>query len=375
MPIVIQRQQTPLALPERAPNGQPESTTMLKGKHETLDAAKARLKKVSQEFESFISYYMLKSMRSTIASSEEAGPLTSGFGKETFTEMFDMELSKKMASGNSRSLSGMLYKSLERVLDAQYTGMKPEPVQYQDPLELHEPKSMPLQRTKPTNINSRMPLQAADHAAAEQLSADLVLSQPQLYPQTVSSVPSVAKKSVTYERPSPVKPQLQPVKTVAEPKEQGTPIKSTPANKSIGLDDIIEKAAHEHGLDSALIRSVITVESNGNPKAVSRAGAKGLMQLMDSVVDEYDVTDAFDPAENVTAGAAHLKRLITRFGDIKLGLAAYNAGPGNVKKYNGIPPFAETEQYVEKVLDAYSRFKSTQADPKVNSQTVDINHE
>ncbi|MGH1353131.1 MAG: lytic transglycosylase domain-containing protein [Methyloligellaceae bacterium] len=121
----------------------------------------------------------------------------------------------------------------------------------------------------------------------------------------------------------------------------------------------ISKYAYQNGLNPNFIKAVISVESCFNHKAVSRAGAMGLMQLMPATAKWLGVTDAFDSSQNLEAGARYLKQLAKRFdNDYKLALAAYNAGPGNVRKYKGIPPFSETQRYVKKVM---SRFHEYQA--------------
>ncbi|NOX38050.1 MAG: transglycosylase SLT domain-containing protein [Calditrichaeota bacterium] len=127
----------------------------------------------------------------------------------------------------------------------------------------------------------------------------------------------------------------------------GTP----PVHRLRPFEPIIEKAARTHNLNANLIRSVILAESSGNPRAVSPKGAKGLMQLMDATARELGVRNPFDPEENILAGSAYLARMLARFGgDLTLALAAYNAGPTAVEKYDGIPPFTETRLYIRKVL-------------------------
>jgi soluble lytic murein transglycosylase-like protein len=110
--------------------------------------------------------------------------------------------------------------------------------------------------------------------------------------------------------------------------------------------------AARHALDPDLVRAVIRVESGWNPRAVSRKGAMGLMQLMPATAVEYGVADPFNPDENIRAGVAYLRRLIDRFdGKMELALAAYNAGPGAVEKYNRtIPPYRETRSYVRRIV-------------------------
>lgn len=117
-------------------------------------------------------------------------------------------------------------------------------------------------------------------------------------------------------------------------------------------------AAKETLIDAALIHAVIATESRHNPKAVSNKGARGLMQLMPATAKRFNVKDRNHAGQNILAGSKYLRELLTLFnGDIKLSLAAYNAGPGAVKKYNGrIPPYQETMHYVPKVLNYYRQY-------------------
>ena len=114
---------------------------------------------------------------------------------------------------------------------------------------------------------------------------------------------------------------------------------------------IIEEASAMYGVDADLISAVIAQESAGDPRAVSRAGAKGLMQLVDSTAREMGVRRVFDPRENIHGGTRYLRTMLERHdGDERLALASYNAGLGAVRKYGGIPPYPETRNYVENVL-------------------------
>jgi soluble lytic murein transglycosylase-like protein len=119
---------------------------------------------------------------------------------------------------------------------------------------------------------------------------------------------------------------------------------------SLAYEEIIDEAAVTHDVNPALIHAVIETESAFDSRAVSSAGAQGLMQLMPALQEELGVDDPFDPRQNIFAGTRHLKRLLDRFrGNIALALASYNAGLGNVARYRGVPPFNETRAYVRKI--------------------------
>lgn len=133
----------------------------------------------------------------------------------------------------------------------------------------------------------------------------------------------------------------------------GFPVGSTPPpgmEIRSKWEPLIQKAASQYRLDADLLRRVMDAESNGNPNVVSPKGAQGLMQLMPATAQALGVKDPFDPEQNIEGGARYLRHLLDTFGDIRLALAAYNAGPGNVRKYSGVPPFPETENYLRKIL-------------------------
>ncbi len=119
---------------------------------------------------------------------------------------------------------------------------------------------------------------------------------------------------------------------------------------------MLTKAGHEHNLDVDLLASLVKAESGGNARAVSRAGAHGLMQLMPATATDLGVEDSFEPRQNVRGGSAYLDALLTRYHDnLALALAAYNAGPEAVDKYHGIPPYRETRAYVARVIHEFNR--------------------
>lgn len=120
-------------------------------------------------------------------------------------------------------------------------------------------------------------------------------------------------------------------------------------------EQIVQEASQKYGVDAKLINAVIHAESSGNPEAVSKSGAKGLMQIMPMNYNHLGITNPFDPRQNIMGGTRMLADLLKRYdGDIPLTLAGYNAGPGNVKKFGGIPPFPETQNYVKKITAALS---------------------
>jgi len=131
------------------------------------------------------------------------------------------------------------------------------------------------------------------------------------------------------------------------------------------ISDLVEKSAKAHQVDPLLVHSIIKVESNYDPNAISRKGAQGLMQLMPGTARDLGVTDSFDPGQNIEAGVRYLKELQDFYKDDRLALAAYNAGPGAVNKYKQIPPIAETQNYVKEVSRRYQ-----QSRPQASSEAA-----
>jgi len=129
-------------------------------------------------------------------------------------------------------------------------------------------------------------------------------------------------------------------------------------NSSI-YDYIINEKARKYGVEPSLIRAIIAVESGFNPRAVSRKGAIGLMQLMPSTASLFGARDPFDPEQNIEAGVRYLRYLIKKFGNKRLAVAAYNAGETAVKRYNGIPPYRETKNFVSMVMRLHNMKRKT----------------
>ncbi len=123
------------------------------------------------------------------------------------------------------------------------------------------------------------------------------------------------------------------------------------------LNSLVSNASQANGVPPGLVRAVVMAESGGNPSAVSIAGAQGLMQLMPGTAAGCGIADPFDATQNVTCGTSYLRSLLNRYHDnVTLAVAAYNAGPGAVDRYHGVPPYAETRAYVVRVLNAYRNY-------------------
>jgi len=158
-----------------------------------------------------------------------------------------------------------------------------------------------------------------------------------------SLIEKIVPDEVDHPEPSPAAPQQARVQVepVAKP---------GPGLRDTAYAQLIAAAAETHGVNPILVQALIQVESNYKPRARSLKGAMGLMQIMPATAREYRVRNAYDPAANITAGVKKLKGLLDKFSSTALALAAYNAGEGAVAKFNGIPPYRETQNYVSRIL-------------------------
>ncbi len=255
-------------------------------KPQSIEAEKKRLFKAAKELESLFLYQLLKTMRQTIPKSE----LSKGFG---------------LGEGLGKDIYTQIFDQ-ELAMKMAGAGDGSMATQLYKSLEKVLERQFEGKQTEEVNLNKSLPQRSYLKIKAET-------------PNSVNL--------------SKVKPTTKSIKV-----SRGE------------YDAIIKQVAEKYKLNPMLVAAVIKAESNGDPKAVSTAGAKGLMQLIDSTALDMGVRDVFDPRENIEGGVKYLRQMINRFGDIKKALAAYNAGPETVKRYEGVPPYRETKTYVEKVL-------------------------
>jgi soluble lytic murein transglycosylase-like protein len=190
-----------------------------------------------------------------------------------------------------------------------------------------------------------------DHHATVEQKTRLFLSAGEdsyidLKPEEIASFETV---------PNPPDPPIPPA-VPNPPKPAASAPASEAALTAVDLGEMLARAGHEHNLDVDLLASLVKAESGGNARAVSRAGARGLMQLMPGTASELGVEDSFKPEENVRGGSTYLDALLIYYHEnLALALAAYNAGPAAVDKYHGIPPYRETRAYVARVIHEFNR--------------------
>lgn len=254
---------------------------------------KARHEKAARGFESLFVHLLMKEMKSALLDEFKEDGSGGTFGADTLSTYSDLLFSEEVSnSGVGIGIADMLYR--------QFTG-----------------ESLPYKTA------SRIPSTTEAMALANQKTDNL--------------------KAHTSSNPSSINPL------------RGNFWERINSRLS-SYEDAITNASEQHSLPKNLIKAVITAESAGIPNAKSSAGAKGLMQLMDATAGDLGVRNSFDANENIAGGSKYLSQMMNKYGDVNLALAAYNAGPGNVDKYGGVPPFKETQNYVTKVKRYFEMF-------------------
>ncbi len=306
----------------------PISTPIHPAVESSPDRSKVKLQAALRDFEALFVSYMLKSMRETTSQSEMFGE---SFGGEMFDGMFDTELSRQMSKNSSVGIAEMLYR---KMTGESLTASGPA-------IQAPKPPAVDIAPLTPLPVQPPIPKPPSKTGSASPAS-----------PGTGDPPPAPAVKPAGG----------KPVASVTQPAP------SRHRQDAIGqrlnqYEPAIREAAEKHSLDPNLLRAVIASESGGNAKARSPKNAKGLMQLVDSTAADMGVRNVWDPRENILAGAKYLQQLLNRFGgDVDTALASYNAGPAAVEKHGGIPPFKETQDYVQKVKNYIQHFKQLEGD-------------
>jgi Rod binding domain-containing protein len=282
------------------------------------EAEKERVRTVARQFEAVFLSYLFRTMKETVPDS----PFSEDPSGSMYEGMFEESLGNSLAEGGGVGLADMLLKSLERKVEAAAA-------------------TTGIRRAGPNGSPAA--------------------------PETPDPAAGLKKAAI--------RPELLPITGMREKAALAVPLTTAPADQTAPaaaaqrvrnrrpLDEpvaqALDQAADKVGVDRDLLKAVALAESGGNPSAVSPRGARGLMQLMAATAREMGVDKVLDPLENAMGGARYLKRLLIRHGgDERLALASYNAGPGAVERHGGVPPYRETREYIERVLDYRRALKS-----------------
>jgi soluble lytic murein transglycosylase-like protein len=357
------------------------------------DEQKVKLQKATREFESIFVQMVLKSMRS--AQGEEANEFGGeSYGGDVMKGMFDTELSKHIGGQGKLGIADSLYRKL--------TG---EPLPGIRASSAVSPKI--TAKGHASRAQGADTVQGAAAAAARQIqqlgeladdsssetdgdSSPFSLNAAMERLQDISAhaaasangagTPTPAWTSSTIEaRSTPLPPTPQTTRPAKAALTASAGIAPEPSRRDVSAaagggfgkgtnaavdrvksyDAIIARTADTVGVDANLLKAMIVEESGARHNARSPKNAKGLMQLIDTTAESMGVKNVWDPHQNIQGGARYLKQQLEKFnGDVPLALASYNAGPGNVERYNGIPPFRETQNYVKRVMKMFTAFQS-----------------
>ena len=285
-----------------------------------------KLKKATQAFESIFIAQLLKSMRSS--SLDTSDKEENGFGKDIMMSVADESVASQLSKTGMLGIGDVLYKHLLKRLDEA------------------DPESPGLKITAQRHIDGIAPPRSIKSTS------DIPAQERHDVSGTVT--PTESGTALPKGTSRPVKPPDQPQPVPSKPRSEAADAVRDRLGKYV---EHIHAAAKETRLPENLLRAMIMQESSGDQGATSHRGAAGLMQLMPDTARTVGVKNLYDPGENIMGGARYLRKMLDRFGDLETALAAYNAGPGNIEKHGGVPPFAETQDYVKRVLAELSGAK------------------
>lgn len=261
------------------------------------EVEKLKLAKASKDFESILTSMMLKSM-----TKNSEGLLGGGenFGGEVFDTLFEQEMASNISDSKSLGIANMIYKRM--------TG-----------------EDLPLKKS----VDNKPIINTPKVADVRSDNNNVIDDSP------------IVSEDKKVNDSTPISPNQKAMKRLEK------------------YEDIINQASEKYGVDKSIIKSVILTESAAKENAISSCKAKGLMQLMDFTAKDMGVKNVWDPKENIMGGTKYLSQMIDKYnGNLEFALAAYNAGPGNVNKYDGIPPFKETQNYVSRVKSYLGHFEN-----------------
>jgi soluble lytic murein transglycosylase-like protein len=311
--------------------------------------ARARLLRAAQDFEALFLGYMMKSMRAA----SPTGGESEGFGGEMMMSLADMQFAQHLSRSTPLGVAEMVYREL--------TG---EPM----PKAAHGSAAAGLPRaSSAAAASTRADVPAASASAPPREARPPVASprgfsprEPETQRQVMNDVRQAegGVRQAAGSTPEAAPPLREPAISQRRPPSVA---RHAVADRVSTYVPYINQASEAHAVDANLIKAVIAAESSGRPDAVSPRNARGLMQLIDSTARAMGVRNVWDPRENILGGTRYLRELLDRFaGDVRKAVAGYNAGPGAVARHGGIPPYPETQKYVEDVLrylDVFSQQK------------------
>lgn len=323
----------------------PKGLTDASGKKTFSPQEKKDLAKATRGFESMFASMMMKQMReSMLENNTSEGNLS--FGADTLSGLTDMQFGEYVAERNGLGLAHEMYKHITgETLNPvkELTGAISRPseqrgIPFQSPSTANKEQNI-------ANITSKTGIHLEPQSIAYELLHQTInehsLSQEETHVEPNASLSSPENSTLSLLSQLGAQP-IQPL--------QNNDFLERALSRIEPFDDMIRQASTVFDVPEHVIKAVIIQESAGKPTAQSPAGAKGLMQLMDSTAKDVGVSNSYDPMQNIYGGTKYLRQMLDKFGgNMRLALAGYNAGPGNVDKFGGIPPFRETQAYVRNV--------------------------